>query len=256
VTRLKQRYAWETPRSALFTLLLLEFGDFPMMRRVLKGIKKRAEAMRLHRRSGPRTVGVHLYWLPPGGGGWFVRLNGRLYERMRAWIEHRQPLDLYHTALVVTVPDDQFEIENCWPIPNAQGPARGVTVEGPVWSPHLGRFGVFRYEVRRWLNGYIADATEAVDSPRCVSPNQDNARRILELTESAPAYVWGRDRWGTGTCGTPLGHLVVAYQCRFVGVGDGTTSQRQSTPGWTQASRSRRAAIFHESTRGDGPASL
>ena len=45
VTRLKQRYAWETPGMAIFTLVLLEFGDFPMMRRVLKGIKSRAERM-------------------------------------------------------------------------------------------------------------------------------------------------------------------------------------------------------------------
>jgi hypothetical protein len=30
---------------AIFTLVLLEFGDFPMMRRVLKGIKVRAERM-------------------------------------------------------------------------------------------------------------------------------------------------------------------------------------------------------------------
>ena len=37
--RLKQRYPWEKPRSAIFTLVLLEFGDFPMMRRVLKGSK-------------------------------------------------------------------------------------------------------------------------------------------------------------------------------------------------------------------------
>jgi len=43
ITRLKQRYQWESPAMALFTLLLLEFGDFPMMRRVLKGIKARAE---------------------------------------------------------------------------------------------------------------------------------------------------------------------------------------------------------------------
>jgi hypothetical protein len=34
---------------ALFMLLLLEFGDFPMMRRVLRGIKERAE--RLARRT-------------------------------------------------------------------------------------------------------------------------------------------------------------------------------------------------------------
>ena len=43
ITRLKQRYPWETPAMALFTLLLLEFGDFPMMRRMLQGIKQRAE---------------------------------------------------------------------------------------------------------------------------------------------------------------------------------------------------------------------
>jgi hypothetical protein len=46
ISRLKQRYAWEDPGSAILTLVLLEFGDFPMMRRVLRGIKARAE--RLH----------------------------------------------------------------------------------------------------------------------------------------------------------------------------------------------------------------
>lgn len=45
ITRLKQRYQWESPGMALFTLLLLEFGDFPMMRRVLMGIKERAERL-------------------------------------------------------------------------------------------------------------------------------------------------------------------------------------------------------------------
>jgi hypothetical protein len=45
ISRLKQHYAWEKPGMAFFTLVLLEFGDFPMMRRVLKGIKVRAERM-------------------------------------------------------------------------------------------------------------------------------------------------------------------------------------------------------------------
>jgi hypothetical protein len=45
VTRLKARYAWEAPGSAILSLVLLEFGDFPMIRRVLKGIKARAELM-------------------------------------------------------------------------------------------------------------------------------------------------------------------------------------------------------------------
>jgi hypothetical protein len=50
--RLKARYAWETPASAILTLVLLEFGDFPMMRRVMKGIKARAERLNQQRSTG------------------------------------------------------------------------------------------------------------------------------------------------------------------------------------------------------------
>jgi hypothetical protein len=57
ISRLKQRYAWEKPGMAIFTLVLLEFGDFPMMRRVLKGIKVRAERMG-GRQAPPLSVSV------------------------------------------------------------------------------------------------------------------------------------------------------------------------------------------------------
>jgi hypothetical protein len=43
-------YDWRAG-SALLTLILLEFGDFPMIRKQLKGIKRRAEA-RAGRESG------------------------------------------------------------------------------------------------------------------------------------------------------------------------------------------------------------
>lgn len=43
VTRMKQDYRWATPRLATFNLVLMEFGDFAMERRMLIGIKKRAE---------------------------------------------------------------------------------------------------------------------------------------------------------------------------------------------------------------------
>jgi hypothetical protein len=46
VTRMKQDYRWETRRLALFNLVLMEFGDFAMERRMLKGIKVRAERLR------------------------------------------------------------------------------------------------------------------------------------------------------------------------------------------------------------------
>jgi hypothetical protein len=44
IARLKERYEWRaSPGSALLTLILFEFGDFPMMRRLLLGVKRRAE---------------------------------------------------------------------------------------------------------------------------------------------------------------------------------------------------------------------
>ena len=49
------------------------------------------------------TAWVDLYWLPLGAGGWFVRANGRVYEKWSAWREHRAPLDLYHSGLMVNL---------------------------------------------------------------------------------------------------------------------------------------------------------
>jgi hypothetical protein len=46
VTRMKQDYRWQTPRLALFNVILMEFGDFAMERRMLKGIRVRAERLR------------------------------------------------------------------------------------------------------------------------------------------------------------------------------------------------------------------
>jgi hypothetical protein len=46
ITRMKQGYRWETPWLALFNLVLMEFGDFAMERRMLKGIKARAERLK------------------------------------------------------------------------------------------------------------------------------------------------------------------------------------------------------------------
>ena len=71
-------------------------------------------------------------------------------------------------------------------------------MEGPVGSRLIARFRMFRYEVRRWRNGVIVDVDEAVGSPRPLSDDLDQARRLLDLIASAPALVWGRDELGTG----------------------------------------------------------
>jgi hypothetical protein len=141
---------------------------------------------------------IELYWLPLGAGGWFVRLNGRIYEAIHALLEHRRPLALYHTALVVRLPEGRFVVENCWPIPDADGASRGVVVEGPVGSRRLARWRIFGYEVRRWRDGVIADADEAVASPQLLSDDPGLARRLLDLVGCLPSPVWGRDELGTG----------------------------------------------------------
>jgi hypothetical protein len=141
---------------------------------------------------------IELYWLPLGAGGWFVRLNGRLYEAIHALLERRRPLDLYHSALRVHLPEGSFAIENCWPIPDGDGPSRGVVVEGPVGSRRMARWRALRYEVRRWRDGIIADADAAVASPQFLSDDPVRACRLLDLVAALPTPVWGRDELGTG----------------------------------------------------------
>jgi len=148
--------------------------------------------------AGSPQASIDLYWLPLGAGGRFVRLNGRIYEAIQAYRERRQSLDLYHTALEVRIPEGRFVIENAWPIPDSDGPSRGVVVEGPVLNRRIARFRVFRYEVRRWRDGLIADIREAVDSPHRLSDDPHLARSLLDLVGSVPALVWGRDELAVG----------------------------------------------------------
>jgi hypothetical protein len=74
----------------------------------------------------------------------------------------------------------------------------GVVVEGPVGARWAGRLRMFRYEMRRWLDGVIPDISEAVDSPRHLSGDLSDTRRLLELMPQIPALVWGRDELGAG----------------------------------------------------------
>jgi hypothetical protein len=49
VTRIHAVYDWQHPLSAFLSLVLMEFGDFAMLRRMLRGIKARAESPALER---------------------------------------------------------------------------------------------------------------------------------------------------------------------------------------------------------------
>ena len=149
-------------------------------------------------RTGTRDVAsIDLYWLPLGAGGRSVRLNGRVFEAVMARVERRRPLDLYHSALEVRVPEGRFVIEMT-PILDGEGASRGVVGEGPVGSRRIARFRVFRYELRRWRDGLIPDADEAVASPQRLSDDRGQAHRLLDLVADVPRTVWGRDELGAG----------------------------------------------------------
>ena len=140
---------------------------------------------------------VDLLWLPLGAGGHVVRLNGKVYEAITAFLERRPKCDLYHSALEVDVPDGRFVIESA-PIRDQRGRERGVVAEGPVGTRWAGAFRLFRYEIRRWRGGSIPDADEAVASPIRVASDLVRAQRILDLVPSVPTAVWGRDELHTG----------------------------------------------------------
>jgi hypothetical protein len=140
---------------------------------------------------------VDLHWLPLGAGGHSVRWNGRIYEAVKARLEHRRPMALYHSALQVEIDDDTYVIEQA-PEPDLSGESRGVVAEGPVGARWAGRFRIFRYEVRVWRGGTIPDIAEAVESPQRLSSEVRTANRILDVVRKIPTPIWGRDEFDTG----------------------------------------------------------
>ncbi|MDH3292842.1 MAG: hypothetical protein OER95_00810 [Acidimicrobiia bacterium] len=140
---------------------------------------------------------VDLYWIPlgAGAGGTLVRWSGRIYEAFAATSGRRPRLDLYHSALVVSLNGtaNAVEMAPVW----AKTGDRGVVAEGAVGHQLLGRSRLFRYEVRSWPGGSIPDAAAAVDVVT-VSTDAHIAYRVLDLVPDVPMVVWGRDEQRTG----------------------------------------------------------
>jgi hypothetical protein len=170
-----------------------------------------------------------------------VRLNGRVFEALAA-AGRRPRRDLYHSALVVTVPGASYVVEMT-PVRLGDRAARGVVAEGPVGMRWLGRWRLFRYEVHRWRDGVIPDLSYAVGSPvRC--GGEAVARRVLDLAASVPAPVWGRDELGGGEmwnsnsitawllalAGADVGAIPFPPNSRAPGWDAGLEVARQGTP--------------------------
>ena len=139
---------------------------------------------------------VELMWIPLGAGQHVVRISGRAFEALTAFLQRRPARDLYHSALVVTAADGCFVIEMT-PVPDGHGDRRGVVTEGAVGSAWLGRFRVFRYEIHRWHDGVIPDADHAT-ATTILQLEPGDARRLLDLVPEVPTPVWGRDELDAG----------------------------------------------------------
>ncbi len=174
---------------------------------------------------------VDLYWIPLGAGAHVVRISGKVYEALVAFAGRRRRRDLFHSALVVTVPEGRFTIEMT-PITDALGAVRGVVAEGPVGVRWLGRLRVFRYEIRCWRDGRIPDVDAAIGSPVRLIDEVTTARRVLDDLPAVPTPVWGRDELRAGEMWNS--NSVVAWVLARSGV-DLTTVRPPGNgraPGW------------------------
>ena len=126
-----------------------------------------------------------------------MRFSGKVFEALSALLQRRARCDLYHSALEVRVPEGRYVIEQA-PVPDLHGEQRGVVAEGPVGMRWAGRVRLFRYEIRRWRDGRIPDADDAIASPVRISDDVALAQRILDLLPTIPTPVWGRDESGAG----------------------------------------------------------
>jgi hypothetical protein len=176
--------------------------------------------------------GLDLYWIPLGAGAKVVRTSGRIYEACVAFGQHRQRRPLYHSALIATLPEGRYCIEMT-PIPRRGEPAeRGVVGEGAVGSRLLGRFRVFRYELRRWLDGTIPDLSYSVDSPAPITADATAIRRVLALLGDVPTPVWGRDELHAGEMWNS--NSVISWVLDRAGQLEraGTPPRNGRAPGW------------------------
>lgn len=176
-------------------------------------------------------VSVDLYWIPLGAGAHVVRISGAVFEALTALVQRRRRCNLYHSALIVHVPEGRFVIEQA-PIPDLNSQRRGVVGEGSVGTKCAGHFRIFRYEIRLWPDGQIADVLAAVSSPVNLSSEWATARRILELLPSVPTPVWGRDELGTGEMWNSNSVISWVLATSGVGVSSVRPPRYGRAPGW------------------------
>lgn len=141
---------------------------------------------------------VLLWWIPVGAGGHVVRHTSRWWELIQAMVARRKPKRLFHAALEVTVDGTRFVIEMtpAWGVYSASD--RGVVRTGSVGLQGMGRWRLFRYEVRCWREGVIPDLRWAEGGPTMLTDDPAAGRALVGHVGNVPTLVWGRTVGSTG----------------------------------------------------------
>lgn len=140
---------------------------------------------------------IDLWWLPVGAGGHLTAHTSHWWELIQARREARQPQQLFHTAIEVTLDATRYVIEMT-PAWGSGTASRGVVAHGPVGSVALGWARLFRYEVRCWRDDVLPDRQYAVTSPVGLSTTAAEAAALLSRVTAVPRLTWGRDEIGAG----------------------------------------------------------
>jgi hypothetical protein len=182
-------------------------------------------------RDPDRGGSIRLYWIPLGAGHNSVRINGIIYEAVTCIFERRARRDLYHSVLDIELRSGRYWVEMT-PVPDGRGTARGVVAEGPVGMRALGGLRLFRYEIRRWLDGVVPDLDYAVAGPMSVTDDELTAQRVFDLLPSVPTLVWGRDELGLGEMWSCNSVISWALASAGIDVENVTLPANARAPGW------------------------
>ena len=137
------------------------------------------------------AASVTVVWLPVGATGHVVRYAARTWECARALRAHRRPVPLFHPVLEVAVDGARHVIEMA-PIRGRLPRERGVIAHGPVGLAWLGRFRLFRYEVRCWRDGVVDVRGGATGTRILLTDDATVARALLARVACVPLLTWGR----------------------------------------------------------------
>lgn len=205
----------------------------------------RADDGAMDAESGDRA---ELWWLPVGAGGTVVAHTSRWWELFSARRARRAPQQLLHAALELFTGDRRYVIEMTpqWGQPRE---ASGVVATGPVGLRALGRFRLFRYEVRAWPEGVLPDRPYAVAPPTILALSSAQAREVLAALPEVPVHTWGRalpptgDMWNSNS--------LIAWALSRVGIDAAALAPPAGgrAPGWAAG----RAAGIATATRHQPP---